>query len=332
MKLLVITLLLNLTLFNVLAFTTNSNANANYQFHRFTHQYGKQYDTFDEYMRCHKNFVNNYHVINVHNKLKHNYQLGINQFSDMSHREFKAFVKSSSLEIERFHTIGNHDNTHGDVPDTIDWRDRNAVTSIKNQQQCGSCWAFSATGSIEGAYAITKGKLVSLSEQQLVDCDKGDNGCNGGIMTSAYEYVIKNGGLDSESCYPYEARDDTCRFDKSCVSATISSYGTVSPNNDTAMVEALARQPVSIAIYAAGSTFQHYNGGVYDDPTCYSDQSHLDHGVLLVGYGTTTDGKDYYILKNSWGTSWGKNGYMQIARGKNTNICGLLDMPCYPIV
>jgi cathepsin L len=175
-------------------------------------------------------------------------------------------------------------------------------------------------------------KLVSLSEQQLVDCDKGDNGCNGGIMTSAYEYVIRNGGLDSETCYPYEARDDTCRFDKSCVSATISSYGSVPSNNDKAMVETLARQPISIAIYAAGSTFQHYNGGVYDDPTCYSDESHLDHGVLLVGYGTTDDGKDYYILKNSWDTTWGENGYMRIARGENKNICGLLDMPCYPVV
>ena len=332
MKALIITLLLNVALYNTLAFTPVSNSEINYEFHRFTHQHNKQYPSYDEYMIRHKNFINNYHMIQVHNQLNHGYTLGINQFSDMSQREFKEFVESSKLHIDRFnqHTLTN--TMSGDVPNSVDWREKGAVTGVKNQKQCGSCWAFSTTGSIEGAYAIAKGKLVPLSEQQLVDCDKGDNGCNGGIMTSAYEYVIRNGGLDSETCYPYEARDDTCRFDKSCVSATISSYGSVSANNDKAMIEALARQPISIAIYAAGSTFQHYNGGVYDDPTCYSDESHLDHGVLLVGYGTTDDGKDYYILKNSWDTTWGENGYMRIARGENKNICGLLDMPCYPVV
>jgi len=204
----------------------------------------------------------------------------------------------------------------GSIPSSLDWRSKGAVTPVKNQGQCGSCWAFSTTGSVEGAHEIATGTLISLSEQQLVDCAGayGNEGCNGGLMDDAFEYIIKNGGICSEASYPYQGVDGTCQ---TCTNvATISSYTDVPSGNEADISTVVQAGPVSIAIEADQSAFQFYSGGVFS-AACGQN---LDHGVLIVGYGTLNS-KPYWIVKNSWGATWGMQGYILMIQGKDE--CGL---------
>jgi len=214
----------------------------------------------------------------------------------------------------------------GTPPSSWDWREHNAVTGVKNQGQCGSCWSFSTTGSTEGAHAIATQNLVSLSEQQLMDCSSsfGNNGCNGGLMDDAFQYIIKN-GICSEASYPYTAAQGTCR---ACTTvATLSSYTDIATGDEASMLPAVGLSgPVSIAIEVDSMAFQFYSGGVFNDPSCGTN---LDHGVLIVGYGTDS-GTDYWIVKNSWGASWGESGYIRMIR--NQNECGLSNAASYPVV
>ena len=210
---------------------------------------------------------------------------------------------------------------------SVDWRDKGAVTPVKNQGQCGSCWSFSTTGSVEGAHAIASGKLVSLSEQQLMDCStaEGNHGCNGGLMDYAFEYIIKNGGLDTESDYPYTARDGSCQSAKQAKhAASITSYKDVTKDSDAQMQSAVDLGPVSVAIEADQSGFQMYKSGVFSGPC----GTNLDHGVLVVGYTA-----QYWIVKNSWGSTWGDQGYIMMSRssGGAEGICGILSAASYPI-
>ena len=206
----------------------------------------------------------------------------------------------------------------------MDWRQKGAVTPVKNKGQCGSCWAFSTTGAIEGAWFLHSGNLVSLSEQNLVDCDHECSGCSGGLMDYGFQYVIDHNGIDKESCYPYEARDDSCRFSKSCIGATISSYQDVSSNDADALKAAVANQPISIGVYAI--PMQHYSSGVITEGC----DGGVDHGVLLVGYEVDGDGNGWWIVKNSWGPGWGEDGYCRFSMKGNT-LC-ILNVPSYPIV
>jgi len=197
------------------------------------------------------------------------------------------------------------------------------VTPIKNQGQCGSCWAFSATGSIEGAWWNKTKNLVSVSEQQLVDCagSTGNEGCNGGLMDLAFEWIIQNGGICTEKDYPYTAVDGTCKT--TCRSAVkLSGYKSTNQGDENDLFRAATLTTVSVAIEADEMPFQFYSGGVFDEQC----GTNLDHGVLVVGYGTDT-GKDYWIVKNSWGTSWGESGYIRMIRNKN--ICGIAAQPVY---
>jgi len=276
-------------------------------------------------------FKNNLHYVNTHNKAgKHSYTLAMNSFGDLSNLEFTQMFNRLNKSVVP--SVGKSKvEVNPEAPDSWDWRTKGAVTGVKDQGQCGSCWSFSTTGSVEGAWFLKRGQLVSLSEQNLVDCStpEGNNGCNGGLMDSAFKYIINNKGIDTESSYPYTATGpNACRFNPSNVGATISSYRDVNSGDENDLMNSVYMTPVSVAIDASRSSFQLYHSGVYYEPSCSSTS--LDHGVLAVGYGSE-GGSDYWIVKNSWGSSWGNNGYILMSRNKNNN-CGIATMSSYPIV
>jgi C1A family cysteine protease len=279
------------------------------------------------------NFANNDDTIHLHNSDKDNtYELGHNKFSHMSFDEFKAYVRLG-LDERVEETIANNVETHIDLtalPTSVDWTTKGAVTGVKDQGNCGSCWSFSATGALEGAYKIKYGTLISFSEQNLVSCDTIDSACNGGLMDNAFTWTKSNGGLCTESGYPYTSgstgQKGTCYT--TCTKNTgvaPKSFTDVAKNSDSALMTALVQQPVSVAIQANQPAFQLYKSGVLTG-TCGTN---LDHGVLAVGYGTWTDGTDYYKVKNSWGTGWGMSGYILIQRG-NPQRCGECGILCGP--
>ena len=273
--------------------------------------------------------------INEHNENHTDYVLELNYFADLHHPQWLRRKDSNRVMAEhtKKHKITPIDDKFYNVvlPNSMDWRDKDIVTPIKNQQQCGSCWAFSAVGSMEGQHALKTGNLVSLSESQIVDCDVNgsDAGCSGGFMDGAFKYVIAQGGIDTEESYPYDPQDDPCIFNKSNIGATFSGYKDVK-GGELGLKKAVADiGPISVAIDASSSQFQFYKKGVYYDSTCSS--SMLDHGVLVVGYGSTLNGTDYWIVKNSWGPNWGDKGYIYMSRNRDNN-CGIATDPSYPIV
>jgi len=205
------------------------------------------------------------------------------------------------------------------APTSFDWRGK-AVTHIKDQGQCGSCWAFSAVANIEGVNALVNGKLDEFSEQQIVDCDTAgeDQGCNGGLMDNAFQYVISAGGLESESDYEYVAEDDSCKFDKSKVAVQLSGFKDISKNEDEIASVLVENGPLSVAVNA--NPFQFYSGGILKPTKQSCNPSALNHGVTLVGYGEEA-GVKYWIIKNSWGIGWGEKGYIRLQRG--TGACGV---------
>jgi len=222
-----------------------------------------------------------------------------------------------------------------DVPAAVDWRQKGAVTPVKDQGQCGSCWAFSAVGAMEGAHALATGKLLSLSEQELVDCvNGGADTCDlGGEMHDGYLWAITAGGEELETSYPYKGTSgNKCAFNVSLSVATFSSYLNVTSGDESALQAAVANAPVSVGIDAASFWFQLYSSGVYDDSSCKSDSASLDHGVLAVGYDhDAASGKDYWIVKNSWNTVWGNQGYIWMVRNKG-NQCGIATDATFPLV
>jgi C1A family cysteine protease len=291
-------------------------------------EHAKFYDTEHEFARRLKTFITNAEAIRMHNLQGHTYGLALNQFADMDHEEFKAYV-ARPYRLEDLETVVLEEE---DLPDEVDWRLKGAVTEVKNQGSCGSCWSFSATGSIEGLNVIANnGTLLALSEQQLIDCSKmyGNQGCRGGLMTNAFKYVKAARGLMAEEDYPYSASLGVCRADSTKLTAPIGGYTKVKYRDQLQLKAAVARQPVSVAIQADDFVFQFYNSGVISRG-CGTD---LNHGVLVVGYGSNFRGKDYWIVKNSWGSRWGKKGYVLIARSNSKNdagTCGIALGGVYP--
>eukprot|EP00297_Palpitomonas_bilix_P011926 CAMPEP_0113879292 /NCGR_PEP_ID=MMETSP0780_2-20120614/7160_1 /TAXON_ID=652834 /ORGANISM="Palpitomonas bilix" /LENGTH=331 /DNA_ID=CAMNT_0000865863 /DNA_START=107 /DNA_END=1102 /DNA_ORIENTATION=+ /assembly_acc=CAM_ASM_000599 len=307
------------------------------QFQGFMKEHNKNHQGA-EYSKRLNIFRDNLKRIEEHKKNDPTATHGVTQFADLTHEEFIAQF-AGMRGAPKMEGIPIRENFKGGAPDSFDWRSKGAVTPVKNQGSCGSCWSFSTTGNVEGAWYLAKNQLVSLSEQNLVDCDHQcdpsgqacDAGCNGGLPTNAFEYIMKNGGIDTEESYPYQGVDGTCKFNQANVGATISNYTRISTDEE-AIKEALYEMgPLSIGINAMYMQF--YMGGTSCPWVCGDS---LDHGVLITGYGTEgfsvarMSKMDYWTIKNSWGETWGEKGYYRICRGKG--MCGVNQMVASAIV
>jgi len=316
----------------VLASTIAASAFAELSFHEWAAQSGKIYATQEEWALREKIFNENAAKWAAHNALGLGWNQGANQFADLTAHEFKArytggYVKPTGRTYPEA-AAKSTKNLRAN-PSSVDWTTKGAVTPVKNQGQCGSCWAFSATGSMESAVFLGTGTLPELSEQQLVDCVTADAGCNGGWMDDAFAYVIANGGITSEALYPYTAVTGTCKSPLPKSVASISSFTDVTKNNELALETAIVQQPISVAVEADQAAWQAYTGGVVT-ANCGTA---LDHGVLAVGYSTDASAGAYYKVKNSWGTAWGEAGYIRIGRGSTygaAGLCGIQMDPSYP--
>jgi C1A family cysteine protease len=291
--------------------------------------HGKIYGSLIEEMRRFQNFIVNYNHIIEYNKNSDDVRLALNKFSDLTPQEFKQIYTGC------FHYAGPVSTPNElidysvlDLPLAVDWRKKGAVTPVKNQQTCGSCWAFSATGALEGLYFLKNGKLVSFSEQQLVDCDTSDQGCEGGLPSNAFQYTEKE-GLETEEDYPYKNQDGKCHVEKSKTIKTNTGYKAVQVNNVKALKTAVVGQPVSVGVEADQNVFHHYKSGVVK-AGCGAA---LDHGVLVVGY-KIVNGLEAWIVKNSWGEDWGQDGYLHISTNGRANdgagVCGILAAATVP--
>lgn len=297
------------------------------------------------YHNLYKNWLSNDQYIQEINNLNLTYKLAHNAYSGYSIEEFATIMGFSRPHLrtprqllqedaeEMIHANGENESIEQALPTQVDWRTKGVVNPIKDQGQCGSCWAFSTIASLESAVAIKTGTLYSLSEQELVDCDTLlNNGCNGGLMDAAFSWIGRVNGVCTEVDYPYVSgttkKAGSCKSSacKAVSASDVISYVDVTPNSDDAMMTALAKQPVSVAVEADQRDFQLYSSGVFT-AACGTN---LDHGVVLVGYG-----QDYYILRNSWGVSWGDQGYMYLGKGSSygpSGQCGVLSEGSYPVV
>ena len=301
-------------------------------FTNFQEKFAKKYENVQELESRFAIFRENFYNIVTHNADRsQNFTMGVNQFTDLTPEEFKAqMIRGLKAPVGSF-GCGTFSNSASGAPASIDWRTKGAVTTVKDQGQCGSCWTFSSTGAMEGAWAIAKGQLIDLAEQELVDCaglKYGSAGCSGGEMEGAFKFIIENGQCAASS-YPYTAKDGSCH---SCTAvAHASSCYDVKPNDQLSLKAAVAKQPVAVAIEADTKYFQSYSSGVLTSSSCGTS---LDHGVLAIGYGEE-NGQKYWLVKNSWGTSWGDQGYVKIGRSESTNnagICGIAMDPSFPTV
>ncbi|XP_067686064.1 cathepsin L-like [Haliotis asinina] len=300
----------------------------------FKEKYNKQYEESVETQRAFI-FEKNLAYIHKHNleadKGMHSYRLGVNEYTDLAHEEFIKIMNGYRMDLKTPNSRVYSNDSVSELPTHVDWRTKGYVTPVKNQKACGSCWAFSSTGSLEGQHFKKSGKLVSLSEQNLVDCSRkeGNMGCGGGLMDQAFKYIKVNKGIDTEASYPYKARDGKCRFKRADVGATDTGAVDIKKDSEESLQHAVAQVgPISVAIDASHPSFQSYQSGVYDEVACSSRM--LDHGVLAVGYGVE-GGRDYWLVKNSWGETWGMQGYIMMSRNKN-NQCGIATQASYPTV
>jgi hypothetical protein len=364
--------MLRLTVLTLLSVCATAALNAEGRFERWANEFRISFTEGVHRDHVFVNWVENDEYIQKVNGQNKTYTLGHNHLSGMDSEEYgrfmgfrtglgdrshfkekveeaeclygcvKAFDKGHKLStVQCVKGCLDEDMEVTSLPESVNWVEKGSVTPVKDQGQCGSCWSFSTTGALEGAYVNKNGNLVSFSEQELVDCDNRKNGgkdmgCNGGLMDNAFSWIEKNGGLCVESAYPYTSGTTktagTC--ETTCTpmeGSKIVNFVDVSQKSDTAMMTALSMQPVSIAIEADQKDFQLYKSGVFTGDC----GTNLDHGVLAVGYGTL-DGEDYYLVKNSWATTWGDNGYIRLGRGSKYNSgagqCGMLMQASYPVL
>mgnify|MGYP001113102318 CR=1 FL=1 len=321
------------------AFAALSEDALQQHFLSFINRHEKRYGT-EEFQHRFTIFKRNLaHIDSLNADLQDGATYGITKFADMTPEEFKAVYLPRDFEecpfahaTNRMAPLLSTDN----LPESFDWVSKGAVTPVKNQGACGSCWSFSTTGNIEGQMFLKHGKLESLSEQNLVDCDHHctnnvcDSGCGGGLQWNAFEYIIGNGGIDTEASYPYTGVDGTCKYNPANSAAKLTNWTTISSDEDQLAAWLFNNGPVAISLDATWMQF--YIGGISDPAIC--SQKKLDHAVLLVGFGKgkTLLGHEveYWLIKNSWGHTWGEKGYIKIIKGKNK--CGLADCPCSAVV
>ncbi|XP_020089327.1 fruit bromelain-like isoform X2 [Ananas comosus] len=302
------------------------------RFEEWMADFGRVYSDDAEKMRRFEIFKDNVNRIEAFNRRGGNsYTLGINQFADMTNNEIVAQHVGLSLPLNMTNlepSVSFEDVNMSAIPQSIDWRDYGAVTPVKNQGSCGSCWAFSSIATVEGIYKIKTGQLISLSEQEVLDCTV-SNGCTSGWVHKAYEFIIANKGVTAQANYPYVGYKGTCAANSKPNAAYITGYQQVQPSyNERAIMYAVANQPTVIAIDASSYYFNHYNGGIFKGPC----GTNIFHAVTVVGYGQdSSTGDKYWIIKNSWGNTWGENGYVRMLRDTAyPGLCGLASYGIYP--
>ncbi|XP_047531377.1 cathepsin L-like [Vanessa atalanta] len=309
------------------------------EWNAFKREHNKLYENETEEKFRMKIFAENKLVIAEHNQRfergQVTYRLGTNKYADMLHHEFvdmNGFNHTAKLNEEQVPRGATFlSPAYLAAPKMMDWRTRDAVTEVKDQGKCGSSWAFSATGSLEARHFLKTGFLVSLSEQNLIDCstEYGNKGCKGGFVANSFTYIRDNGGIDTEESYPYKAVSKMCRYDSDYVGAKVVGFVDLPKGDENKLKQAVASEgPVSVTIDASARSFQLYTTGIYYDKKCSS--KHVNHAMLVVGYGTDKEDGDYWLLKNSWGRSWGRLGYMKLARNQN-NHCGIATSASYPL-
>ncbi|XP_055926539.1 procathepsin L-like isoform X2 [Argiope bruennichi] len=309
----------------------------NQLWNEFKHFFDKNYDDDEDTMRQNmwNDLLNNMfsHNMKFHAK-KVPYSMGLNEFSDMSHDEFTK--KMTGLDSEK-----NCQNSsliyqpppNPKIPENVDWREHGYVTEVQNQGACGACWAFCSIGSLEGQHKRKTGQLIKLSEQNLIDCSKpeGNKGCGGGQMCRALEYAAHIPGVATEESYPYigTSTDGTCKYKNSTIGSKVGGYLEIPYGDEDALKKAVGLLgPIAAGLDGSPETFRHYNGGIYSDPAC--SNTTLTHALTVIGYGTE-DGTDYWLVKNSWGKSWGQGGFGKLLRNSN-NHCGIASRALFPVL
>ncbi|GAB6027064.1 hypothetical protein CHUAL_013791 [Chamberlinius hualienensis] len=315
-----------------IAFSTNDS-----EWENFKIKFGRKYKSpTEEYYRK-KIFLNNKLTIDRHNQRyaegRSTFTLGINQLADLTTKEYNDLMNGYKMN-KRIPSALIHNTVAESNNTSVDWRTSGCISPVEDQGQCGSCWAFSTTGSTEFVNCQSKGTLNVLSEQNLIDCtySYGNTGCDGGSIVASFQYIIDTNGIDTEESYPYTGTSTSteCKYAFTSRGGTLTGYIDVTPSSDESVLQnAVDISAVSASIDASQESFQLYSSGLYDEPLCSSTE--LNHAILIVGYGTNEEASDFWLVKNSWGTSWGEQGYINMSRNKN-NQCGIATEASYPLL